>query len=63
MNNKYKTINYKFKRRWFSSEVNTEELNNEINAQATNGWQFVSMSVVTLYGYPQSAVCVYKKDD
>jgi hypothetical protein len=58
----YKTINFKFKKRWTNSELNTDELDKEINTQVTPEWQFVSVSISTLLGYPQSALCVYKKE-
>ena len=57
----YKTINLKFKNRWTNSELNTDELDLAINAEASAGWEFVNVSISTLFGYPQSALCVYKK--
>ncbi|MBA6264546.1 MAG: DUF4177 domain-containing protein [Colwellia sp.] len=62
MSKKYKTINLKFNNRWTNSELNTEELNVAINAEASAGWDVVSVSLSTLFGYPQSALCVYKKE-
>jgi hypothetical protein len=62
MSNKYKTINLKFNNRWTNSELNTEELDVAINAEASAGWDVVSVSLSTLFGYPQSALCVYKKE-
>jgi hypothetical protein len=61
MSKKYKTINLKFNNRWTNSELNTEELNVAINAEASAGWDVVSVSLSKLFGYPQSALCVYKK--
>jgi hypothetical protein len=57
----YKTVNLKFKKRWTNSELNTDELDGLTNAQATLGWHIVSVSIPSLFGYPQSALCVYKK--
>jgi len=62
MNKEYKTINLKFKNRWTNSELNTEELDVAINTEASAGWDIVSVSLSTLFGYPQSALCVYKKE-
>tara|TARA_R110001606_G_scaffold276151_1_gene424340 strand:+ start:60 stop:320 length:261 start_codon:yes stop_codon:yes gene_type:complete len=62
MSREYKTINLKFKNRWTNSELNTEELDVAINAEASAGWDLVSVSISTLFGYPQSALCVYKKE-
>lgn len=62
MSKEYKTINLKFKNRWANSEVNTEELNVAINAEASAGWHVVSVSLTSFFGYPQSALCVYKKE-
>ena len=61
MSMEYKTINLKFKNRWTNSELNTDELDLAINAEASAGWEFVNVSISTLFGYPQSALCVYKK--
>lgn len=58
----YKTINIKFKNRWTKSEIDTDELDREINGVVSTGWELVSVSIATLLGYPQSALCVYKKD-
>jgi hypothetical protein len=62
MSREYKTINLKFKNRWTNTELNTEELDVAINAEASAGWDLVSVSISTLFGYPQSALCVYKKE-
>jgi hypothetical protein len=62
MSREYKTINLKFKNRWTNTELNTEELDVAINAEACAGWDLVSVSISTLFGYPQSALCVYKKE-
>jgi len=62
MNWEYKTVNVKFKNRWTRSELDTDELDKEINNQASVGWQLVNVSISTLLGYPQSALCVYKKE-
>jgi len=62
MNREYKTINLTFKNRWTKSELNTDELDDAINAEAKIGWDVVSVSISTLFGYPQSALCVYKKE-
>lgn len=62
MNKEYKTVNLKFKSRWTNSELNTEALDAAINAEASAGWDVVSVNVSTLFGYPQSALCVYKKE-
>jgi hypothetical protein len=61
MSMEYKTINLKFKNRWTNSELNTDELDLAINAEASAGWEFVNVSISSLLGYPQSALCVYKK--
>ena len=61
MSMEYKTISLKFKNRWTNSELNTDELDLAINAEASAGWEFVNVSISTLFGYPQSALCVYKK--
>ncbi|AGH44203.1 DUF4177 domain-containing protein [Paraglaciecola psychrophila] len=61
MNWEYKTVNLKFRKLWTNSELNTDELDAVINAQATLGWHIVSESISSLFGYPQSALCVYKK--
>jgi hypothetical protein len=58
----YKTVNVLFKNRWTNLEVNSDELDEAINAQVSSGWQFVSLSIATLFGYSQSALCVYKKE-
>lgn len=62
MSKEYKTINLKFKNRWTNSELNTKELDVAINAEASSGWDVVSVSLSTLFGYPHSALCVYKKE-
>jgi hypothetical protein len=62
MNWEYKTLNLKCKKRWTNSELNTDELDAVINAQATLGWHIVSVSISSLFGYPQSALCVYRKE-
>ncbi|XOV77597.1 MAG: DUF4177 domain-containing protein [Aestuariibacter sp.] len=62
MSVEYKTVALKFKNRWTRSDLNTEELDNAINSQVSAGWQFVSVSLTTFFGYPQSALCVYKKE-
>ncbi len=56
----YKTVNIKFKNRWTNSEVNTHELDEAINVEVSAGWKLVSVSISTLFGYPQSALCVYR---
>ena len=61
MSFEYKTVNIKFKNRWTNSELDTDELDQAINAAVSNGWEFVSVNISTLLGYPQSALCVYKK--
>ncbi len=58
----YKTVNMKFKNRWTNSELNTDDLDQAINSEESAGWQFVSISISTLVGFPQSALCVYKKE-
>ena len=58
----YKTVNVKFKNRWTNSELDTDELDKAINSEVSTGWQFVSVNISTLIGYPQSALCVYKKE-
>jgi len=63
MSCEYKTVNLKFKNRWISSELNTDELDQAINAGVCDGWEFVSVNISTLFGYPQSALCVYKKEN
>lgn len=62
MSFEYKSVNFKFKNRWTNSDVNTKELDEEINIQSSDGWEFVNVSITTLLGYPQSALCVYKKE-
>jgi len=62
MSFEYKTVNTKFKKRWTNSELDTDELDQAINAGLANGWEFVSVNISTLLGYPQSALCVYKKE-
>lgn len=57
----YKSVSLKFKKRWTNSDVNTEELDDEINRLAIDGLELVSVNVSTLFGYPQSALCVFKK--
>jgi hypothetical protein len=57
----YKSVQLKFKSRWTKSELNTAELDAAINAEAATGWDIVSVSISTLFGYPQTALCVYKK--
>ncbi|MGB0938787.1 MAG: DUF4177 domain-containing protein [Colwellia sp.] len=63
MSFEYKSVNFKFKNRWTNSDVNTKELDEEINIQSSDGWEFVNVSITTLLGYPQSALCVYKKGE
>jgi len=58
---KYKTVNVKFKNRWTNSEVDTDELDKAINDEAFKGWEFVNVNIITLMGYPQSALCTYKQ--
>ena len=58
----YKTVNITFKKRWTNSELNTVELDQQINDVVSTGWALVSVSVSTLLGYPQSALCAFKKE-
>jgi hypothetical protein len=62
MSMEYKTVNIKFKNRWTNSELNTDELDKAINDEGSTGWELVSVNISTLLGYPQSALCVYKKE-
>jgi len=62
MSREYKTINLAFKNRWTKSELNTDDLDDAINAEAKAGWDIVSINISTLFGYPQSALCIYKKE-
>lgn len=57
---KYKTVNIKFKNRWTKPEVNNDELDKAINDEAKKGWELVNVNILTLMGYPQSALCSYK---
>jgi hypothetical protein len=57
----YKSVQIKFNSRWTKSELNTAELDAAINAEAIAGWDMVSVSIATFFGYPQMALCVYKK--
>jgi len=58
---KYKTVNITFKNRWTKSALNNEELDKAINDEASDGWELISVNILTLLGYPQSALCAYKK--
>jgi hypothetical protein len=62
MESLYKTINVRFAGRWTKRDVNTRELDDAINIQSDDGWHFVSISLCTFLGYPQSALCVFKKE-
>jgi hypothetical protein len=61
MNWEYKKVNLKLKKRWTNSELDTDDLDAVINDQASLGWHIVSVSISSFFGYPQSALCVYKK--
>ncbi|MFT4810192.1 MAG: hypothetical protein ACI9LX_003555 [Paraglaciecola sp.] len=63
MDREYKTVNLKFKKRWTNSELNTNELDGVINAKATLGWHIVNVNISSLFGYPQSALSVYEKQN
>lgn len=62
MSIRYKTVNINFKNRWTKSEVNNDELDKAINDEASGGWELVNVSILTLLGYPQSALCEYMKE-
>lgn len=58
----YKSEITKFNNRWTNTYVDTEQLDTEINLQAKQGWELVDVSITSLFGYPQSALCVYKRE-
>lgn len=57
----YRSVVVLFKRRWTSSAVSAEELDASINTEASGAWALVSVNLKTFFGYPQSALCIQKR--
>lgn len=56
----YKTIKFK-KSSFFSGSLDTDELNQEINALGRDGWELVSICPAIFMGAPQGVIAVLKR--
>lgn len=56
----YKTINFK-KRSFFSGALDTEELNQQLDALGRDGWELVSMCQSIFMRSPQGIIAVFKR--